>query len=350
MNTNIYTPKLTICRANAKLTGAAIMMELRPAHGTREGAIYCRLANQATLAGGGIEKSGRVLPSFDWANGITFRLGFDDITKFLQVFRGETEALEDGKGILHVTADHLLNIRLKHTLEPQSGYMLEVRRTKRNGSTSETPDADSHIFLKPNEALGLCEAFTGALLSICFGTGFEQTAIDAALDEEMARHAEEELAKAKAAAEKDGPLCPDAAAPSDAKPADPIVPTDEEYRAAYKQIMAYYGPEAQMPLTAAFGCLQNGKPLVPEQIEAGIAALGTDHKLIRYAKFIGDVDLAMEKCLEYYSDYKPQVLDAFRRVRTAPSSVSLTEINYGAEALGEDHALVRFFRDLHKAD
>ena len=82
----------------------------------------------------------------------------------LQVFRGECESLEDGRGLFHQSPRGTTKIVLAHSVEPKQGYLFEVFRSRRDGT-----DAHAMIFLSPSEALGLTAAIESSMGVICFG-------------------------------------------------------------------------------------------------------------------------------------------------------------------------------------
>ena len=94
-----FRPKLAFYHANARGTGGALQLELHPAHDDTDGSIMATFATQLTIG----DRLGAVpvYPRFDWEGAITVKLDFTDISKMLQVFRGECEAPEDGRGHFH---------------------------------------------------------------------------------------------------------------------------------------------------------------------------------------------------------------------------------------------------------
>ena len=158
-----YRPCLTFYHANAKGTGAAVQFELHPAHDDHDGSIMMRIANQASV--GDTRSATPVYPRFDWKNAIPVKLDFSDLCKMLQVFRGETESIGEGKGLYHRTSRAQTKIQLCHRLEPVPGYSLEVYRVPNSGEN----ETRSYIMLRPEEALGLSEAIAGSMSVISFG-------------------------------------------------------------------------------------------------------------------------------------------------------------------------------------
>ena len=154
-------PTLTMYHPNGKGTGSAIRLELHPAHDDTAGSIMATIATQLTT--GNCMGSMPVYPKFDWEGAITVKLDFTDISKMLQVFLGECESLEDGRGLFHMSTRGTTKIMLRHLVEPINGYMLEVYR-----KTSEE-DSNARIFLLPSEALGLATAIESSMGVICFG-------------------------------------------------------------------------------------------------------------------------------------------------------------------------------------
>ena len=155
-------PELTMYHPNGKGTGSAIKLELHPAHDDTAGSIMATIATQLTTENclGAVP----VYPRFDWKGAIMVKLDFTDISKMLQVFRGECESLEDGRGLFHQSTRGTTKIMLSHIVEPINGYMLEVYR-----KTIGSEDSNARIFLLPYEALGLATAIESSMGVICFG-------------------------------------------------------------------------------------------------------------------------------------------------------------------------------------
>ena len=162
MNENRYRPRMRFFHPNAKGTGCALSLELLPASEGNEGCIMASLANQQTV--GGIQGSERTYPTFNWEEALTVKLGFADLCKMLQVMRGESESLGDGKGLYHSSGKSNTRISMRHLVEPVSGYALDVNRMFGDGR-----EARASILLSPWEALGLAESIAGSMSVISFG-------------------------------------------------------------------------------------------------------------------------------------------------------------------------------------
>ena len=164
MDTEIktYRPSLVFYKANAKGSGCAMKMELHPAHGDTAGCIMMSLASQKTV--GDYRGRNPIDPTFDWENAISVKLDFIDLSKMLQVFRGECESIEDGRGLVHRLPKGLAYIRLAHLIEPIPGYRLEVNLCDGAGTVEKRT-----VMLMPCEALGLVAAIESSLGVICFG-------------------------------------------------------------------------------------------------------------------------------------------------------------------------------------
>lgn len=157
-----YRPKLAFYHPNAKGTGGALELVLHPAHDDVDGCIMARLSSQLTI--GDRRGPEPVYPRFDWEGSITVKLDFNDISKMLQVFRGECETLEDGKGLYHQSTRGTTRINLRHQVELSPGYVFECYRTLKNGE-----EGHAMICLSPHEALGLTAALESSMGVICFG-------------------------------------------------------------------------------------------------------------------------------------------------------------------------------------
>ena len=160
--TPAFRPKLRFFHPNGKGTGGAVELELHPAHDRVDGSIMARVSNQMTV--GDMRGPHPTFPRFDWENAMSVKLDFTDLCKILQVLRGECEALEDGRGLIHRTAKALTRIVLRHVVEPVSGYSFELYRTPTQGE-----EMRAHIFFSSWEGLGLAEAIAGSMSVISFG-------------------------------------------------------------------------------------------------------------------------------------------------------------------------------------
>ena len=156
-------PSLAIYHANGRGTGCAAKFELCPAKPEIEGYVLLTLANQCGVREIPAEKC--CATKFDWENAIAVKLCFPDLCAMLQVFRGETESLTDGKGIFHRLPQAAVGLHLSHLIEPCNCYRLEAYR-RVNDATDE---ARFGILLMPSEALGLCLAIENSMGLIAFG-------------------------------------------------------------------------------------------------------------------------------------------------------------------------------------
>lgn len=148
-------PATTICHANMKGTGTALRLELHPARLDVEGSILATIAPQ---------KATKPVASFDWNNSISVRLCLMDLAKILQVFRGNFESIDDGKGIYHRTTNGCTVVRLEHRIEPVGGYVLSISHRPHGGETVLLIFAMTY-----DEAFALSEAIDHAMLYVAFG-------------------------------------------------------------------------------------------------------------------------------------------------------------------------------------
>lgn len=154
-------PKLSFYHANARGTGCALFLELIPAKWCEDGYVIMTLANQT------VDKNEKppVFPTFEMGNPIVVKLDFMDLSKILQVLRGECESIDDGRGLYHRSASTTTAIRFSHVLDPMCGYTLDVTRMT-NGKRDEE---HATIVLTSAEACGLAEALRMALGLVAFG-------------------------------------------------------------------------------------------------------------------------------------------------------------------------------------
>ena len=167
MDTN-KRPSLVLCHANGKGTGSAIKMELYPARigDPDSGAIYATIAPQSTF--GDLGSMSPVYPRFDWGNAIKVRLDFTDLAKILQVLLGETESINEGKGLFYRYADKCQVIKFRHMIEPVCGYSLEASEASTDAD-AQTSERNARIFLPSAEALGISLAIEHSFAAVAFG-------------------------------------------------------------------------------------------------------------------------------------------------------------------------------------
>lgn len=151
-------PAMTMHHANPRGTGTAIRLELHPARPDADGSILATIAPQKSPT------PAAPYASFDWDNSISVRLGFLELAKILQVFRGQYESIDDGKGIYHRTANGCTVVRLAHRIEPVGGYVLDVSHRPNGGETVCMSFAMTY-----DEAFALSEAIGQAMIYVSFG-------------------------------------------------------------------------------------------------------------------------------------------------------------------------------------
>lgn len=159
-----FRPQLAFYKANAKGTGSACKFELHPAHDDVDGSIFASFANQLTV--GDRRGPNPTYATFDWEKRITVKLDFNDLCKILQVLRGECESIEGNEGLIHMNGDFCTRIKFSHHVDPSSGYLMELFRTRRN---SNEDGYGTYMFFSNWEALGLCESIAGSMSVVAFG-------------------------------------------------------------------------------------------------------------------------------------------------------------------------------------
>lgn len=159
----VNLPCLRFYHPTARGTGCAMVMKLRPADSTQSGFISVSIANQMTV--GNPTGDNPTYPTFDWENRVDIVLDFNDLCVILQVLRGETESVCEGRGIFRKYKGCCQKIQMRHLVEPVCGYAFEVLETSANGGNEKRV----HMLLSPAESLGICEAITGSMYLIAFG-------------------------------------------------------------------------------------------------------------------------------------------------------------------------------------
>ena len=161
------SPCLRFYHPNGRGTGCAMVMKLRPADSTQDGFIVVSFANQMTV--GNMNCDNPTFPKFDWENKVDVVLDFNDLCAILQVLRGETESIHEGRGIFHKYKECSQSIKFSHIIEPVCGYLFDVfEETPENRSASRR----AHMLLSPAESLGICESIAGSMYLIAFGSPY----------------------------------------------------------------------------------------------------------------------------------------------------------------------------------
>lgn len=158
-----FRPKLAFYHPNGKGTGCAVNMTLHPAHDDVAGSIMLSVANQNVI--GDRRGPKPTFARFDWENSIKVKLDFSDLCKILQVLRGECESIDDGRGLYHQSVKATTRIAFRHLTEPVHGYAMEFYRVPVGGEN----ETRAYVLFNASEALGLCEAISGAMCFIGFG-------------------------------------------------------------------------------------------------------------------------------------------------------------------------------------
>ena len=161
---SVNLPCLRLYHPNGKGTGCAMVMKLRPADAAQDGFVVVSFANQMTV--GNPHGDNPTFPKFDWENKVDVVLDFNDLCAILQVLRGETESVCDGRGIFHKYKKFCQKIQLRRLIDPVSGYSFEVVEIPANGGDEKRV----HMLLSPAESLGIYEAITGSMHLIAFGS------------------------------------------------------------------------------------------------------------------------------------------------------------------------------------
>ena len=144
-----------------------MVMKLRPADSAQDGFIAVSFANQMTV--GNPTGDNPTFPTFDWENRVDVVLDFNDLCAILQVLRGETESIREGRGIFRKYKECSQRIQLRHVIEPAYGYLFEVFE---GIPANRADDRCLRMFLSPAESLGLCEAIHGSMYLIAFGSPY----------------------------------------------------------------------------------------------------------------------------------------------------------------------------------
>ena len=146
---------LEVRHPNAKGTGSALRARLIIGGMPENRGVLIGIAPQKTVDG---RQS-----AFDFGNPHCAFLGFVEVAQFLQVLRGETESIAEGKGIWCDYGDERVIVKFEHRIETLCGYLLRVFERRGTVETAE------QFWFTPAEALGFCEALSVAFREIAFG-------------------------------------------------------------------------------------------------------------------------------------------------------------------------------------
>ena len=156
----MHTPyKYNIYHPNGKGNGSSLSLELYTANGPNVGKVILSFARQVSV---GSEVDGRrTFPRFDWANQVAIRLEPTEIEKMLEVFAGETESINDGKGL--VDLPNITTFYVRHSVEPVPHYVIEIVKAEGEAKQRRV------ILLSPTEARTLYDGLTAAMGALVFG-------------------------------------------------------------------------------------------------------------------------------------------------------------------------------------
>jgi len=145
--------------------GAALELELKPAHNRREGYFFLTLAPQ--LGEIAPNAQGRRTARFDWSNKLTAKLGLPDILAMLLLLRGESEALNpNGRGLFHQTSKATMVVGLEPHREQQGVYWVFLSRKLKEGEQKQVRRA---FLLSRAEALAFRLILEQTLVPVIYG-------------------------------------------------------------------------------------------------------------------------------------------------------------------------------------
>lgn len=171
-----YRPRLSFYHANGKGTGSAARFEAVPACGERDGSVFLTLAQQKSVASGSADSGNRQHATFDWANRVTVKLNFGDLSQMLLVLKGQAAGIADGKGLYHDSRASTTIINLARQAEPYPGLALEVSR--RSKAEAEATVRVRLVF-SAAEVFGLGVVLEQVLGLLAFGIPRDSVAVSA---------------------------------------------------------------------------------------------------------------------------------------------------------------------------
>lgn len=154
--------KVDIFHPNAKGTGSALSVEVHPAKVDFGGKVLLSFIAQMPYEGE------TVFPRFDYGNRITISLDPLEVEKLLEVFEGQTESIEDGKGFFIVSTASRTSFKCRHILYPATGYALTVK-VERTTEGEVTETRSSTFTLTPSEGGMLYHGLRATMGLLLFG-------------------------------------------------------------------------------------------------------------------------------------------------------------------------------------
>ena len=151
-------PAMTMYHANAKGTGTSLRLELHPARPDADGSILATIAPQKT-------SEAEPYPSMDWNKAISVKFDIIELAQILQVLRGFTESIADGKGLFHRTIKGNTVVKFGHRIDPVCGYMLDIAHKPIGGGDV----VRMCFFMTQTEAFALSEVIANAMLYVAMG-------------------------------------------------------------------------------------------------------------------------------------------------------------------------------------
>ena len=151
-------PTWTMYHPNGKGTGSALRLELNPAHDQTDGSIFAAIAPQKT-------SEAEPYPSMDWNKAIFVKFDIIELAQILQVLRGCTESIADGKGLFHRTIKGNTVVKFEHRIEPVCGYMLDIAHKPILGDDV----VRMCFYMTQKEAFALSEVIGHAMCYVAFG-------------------------------------------------------------------------------------------------------------------------------------------------------------------------------------
>lgn len=147
---------ITLFHANAKGTGSLLRVELTPAVDGEHGFVTVGIVPQDSSVD---------YPTYDIVKELSIDLDPVECTQMIEVLRGVTESIEDGRGIFKREEGGGVVLEMSHVIDPVPGFHVVIKRR----ASVDTPEERLKFRLTTTEGWMLSIALERAVPAIAFG-------------------------------------------------------------------------------------------------------------------------------------------------------------------------------------
>lgn len=147
---------ITLFHPNSKGTGSLLRVELTPAVDGEHGFVTVGIIPQDSS----VDYS-----TYDIVKELSIDLGPVECTKMIEVLRGVTESIEEGKGIIKREEGGAVVLEMSHVIDPVPGYNIVIKRR----ASVDAPVERQKFRLTTTEGWMLSIALERAVPAVAFG-------------------------------------------------------------------------------------------------------------------------------------------------------------------------------------